>query len=51
MFFASIYSLSSPKGSFVDDGESPNITADLFKLRVVICQAGFEWVIAKKQAP
>lgn len=46
-----------PKARFLmampvsSDGESPNITDDLFKLRVVICLAGFEWVIAKKQAP
>lgn len=31
------------------DGNSPNITTDLFKLRVVICLTGFEWDIAPKQ--
>lgn len=33
------------------DSNSPNITTDLFKLRVGICLTGFEWVIAPKQLP
>lgn len=33
------------------DGNSPNITTDLFKLRVVVCLTGLEWVIALNQLP
>lgn len=33
------------------DGNSPNITTYLFKLRVVVCLTGLEWVIAPNQLP